>query len=98
MVTRGQKKPIEEKNRANVSARTSLTFEACAAASSSLSKVSVFMVILFYISTRSVSLQLFREIYLPIWEGIYDSPHAACLHIAQSFHFNSYEIYTLYFA
>ena len=40
------------KNRAKVSARTNLTFEACAAGSSSLSQVSVFMVILFYISTR----------------------------------------------
>ena len=71
----------------------SLTFEACAAASSSLSQVSVFMVILFYMRTARCS--CFVKSICQFGQGTYDSPHAACLHIAQLSHFNSYEIYTL---
>ena len=54
-----------------------LTFEACAAAYSSLSQVGVFIVILFYISTRC---SCFVEAIYQFGQGTYDSPHAACLH------------------
>ena len=59
-------------------------------ASSSLSEVSVFIVILFYISTAA--LQLFREMYLPIWARyIWESACSVFTYRT----IVSYEIYTL---
>ena len=48
---------------------------------------------LFYISTARCS--CFVKCICQFGQDTYDSLHAACFHIAQSSHFNSYEIYTL---